>query len=289
VQGAKTVKLKDKLISIGGSFINPNRRVESILYGGVQEFSFIDKDWKISESAKTYNSNGKIIELDSGFIYFSYENHNTQVVNVLDNKVLVIQGNPLHRKISGSIFDPQVFRDTIFYSIDENGLEIQFVSLNDFIGEYNIETHPFLKSKPSKIDLTHSVLFDFGTILIVFSLIWGLFTFLSRRLFVSKDVRIYFMFREMELSQFEKNFFKIFISKSKSGVERVENSEVLKLFTDDLDLGTLTRRKNEYINLLNEKLKFVLKTPKNPIVSEKSSSDRRNIYYEMNLDFFYFF
>jgi len=286
--GSEHLQLKDKFIVFGGHLVDPKKRSQSIEYNGVQEFSFRSKEWRsVGETINRYFDKKNTIKTEFGFIYFGSLDNQTEIVNFNENEVVVLADNPLHRKIQSSIFTPQIFRDTIFFSNDDIS-EISFISLNDFIGKYRIESRPFLVPNPSENNFPHSMLIDFS-ILLFFPIMILIFRhFLTRKVFVLKDGRIYYLFRELGLSEFEKDFLKIFFSKSKSGLVRVENSEVLKLFTVDLDIGTITRRKNEKVNLLNEKIKFILKTPKNLVVSKKSSSDRRNIYYELDLNFFYF-
>lgn len=287
--GSESIQLKDRLIVFGGHFVDPNNRSKSIKYDGVQEFSFSSKKWRrIGETINSYVRNKNTIKTQYGLIYFGDFNNGTEIINFEDNEVIFLRDNPLHRKIKSSKFTPQIFRDTIFFSNDDDISDISFVSMNDFIGKYKIESRPFLNIYSSKITLPHSVLIDFLILFFppILFLVFRHFT--RRKLVVLKDGRVYYFFRELDLSEFDKDFLKIFFSKSKSGLVRVENSEILNLFTDDLDIGTITRRKNEKVNLLNEKIKFILKTPKNIIVSKKSSSDRRNIYYEMDLGLFYF-
>ena len=62
--------------------------------------------------------------------------------------------------------------------------------------------------------------------------------------------------------------------------QRVSNQVLLNLFDDkSLDLGTITRKKNQFIHDLNEKLKFLFRSKSDFLISEKSNSDRRNTFY----------
>ena len=66
-------------------------------------------------------------------------------------------------------------------------------------------------------------------------------------------------------------------------VQCVSNQEILKMFDDPgLDLGTITRRKNDHIFNLNEKLRFLVGSRESLIFVEKSNSDRRNTYYRID-------
>jgi hypothetical protein len=287
--GSEEVVIEDKVVFIGGYFVNPNRRSESIDFNGVQEFSFRSKEWKkVGETKNRYFKKINTIKSETGFIYFGSRDNQTEIVNVLENQVVVLQDNPLHRKIGSSRFTPQIFRDTIFFSNSENPLEISFVSLNDFIGDHKVGSHYFLKSSRRGNLVEYEMFIVLILLLFFVGVLILVYRFLRKKLFVSKKGKIFYLTREMELSDFESDFLKIFFSKDKSNSVRVENSEVLNLFKQNLDIGTITRRKNESINILNEKIKFILRTSENIIVAKKSNDDRRNIYYEIDMTFFYF-
>ena len=68
--------------------------------------------------------------------------------------------------------------------------------------------------------------------------------------------------------------------------KKVDNRTITEIFYDEnLNYGTINRRKNESINKLNDKLKILLKTNKDMILREQSEIDKREIFYSINSKF----
>ena len=89
--------------------------------------------------------------------------------------------------------------------------------------------------------------------------------------------RFYYRFRSLKFDQMESEFLLMML---RSDISRVSNQTLLKIFDDNsLDLGTITRKKNQFTHDLNEKLKFLFRSQNDFLITEKSSSDRRNTYY----------
>ena len=65
----------------------------------------------------------------------------------------------------------------------------------------------------------------------------------------------------------------------------IENIQILNLVeggSDQLDHGTITRKKNQLINNLNQKVKGILNTENEIILEKKSRSDNRQKLYSLN-------
>ena len=70
-----------------------------------------------------------------------------------------------------------------------------------------------------------------------------------------------------------------------SSDNNVENSQILDLYEEeknDLDHGTLTRKKNQLIHDLNQKVKGLLNTKMEIVFEKRSSSDTRLKVYFLN-------
>ena len=67
------------------------------------------------------------------------------------------------------------------------------------------------------------------------------------------------------------------------GLSRRTITEIF--FDENLNYGTINRRKNESINKLNDKYRIVLKTNKDIILREQSEIDKREIFYSINPKF----
>ena len=97
--------------------------------------------------------------------------------------------------------------------------------------------------------------------------------------------KFFYRLRKVKLSIIDVQLLKLFLSKF-----NVSNQEILMIFDDPgLDLGTITRRKNDHIYNLNEKLKFLIGSRQPIIFVEKSNSDRRNTHYRIDRSRFIIF
>ena len=110
--------------------------------------------------------------------------------------------------------------------------------------------------------------------------------FLLIRKFVNKIIKLnnvyYYNLTRIPFNSSEEILFDILMNSSKTK-SKVSNRILIDIFTDQsLDYGTITRKKNESINKINEKLKILFKTNKNIIIREYSKIDRREINYCIN-------
>lgn len=271
------VNTYNKFIFVGGHKIDPNDRSRTILNYDVFEFDFEKRSWsKIGISSKNYLRSKRNFQTKEGFIYFD---DNVEIIDLFRNKVTVIEKDVVSRKISGSLINPFVYQDTIYYLNDPDIMKLNKISIKDFINVSMIKEETFLKS-----DIIHSkfIKIFFLSVFIILGFL-SLILFLVRdKILVFKSIFIY-RFRKLRFSKIEESLLKNIITSSS-----VSNQLILKLFDEyDLDLGTITRRKNEMINELNHKLKFLLNIDSDLIILNKSSSDRRNIYYSLDRNFFF--
>ena len=286
--GSIPVLLGDQIFFVGGFKINQNNRSNSISFGEVQEFQFTSKNWfSLGQTKNDYWYKRNTILTNVGFIYFQDDNQ-TEIINLIDNKVDILDDSPVLRKIRSSLFPPQIFRDTIYFSNTRDLSKISFVSLSNLYEDSFIENDVFLKSS-FELTLYNRTI---GLVFISFGILFGIWfivyhRFLGRKLIVTRSKQVYYQFRKLELNEFENGFLSLFFEKEKLNSIRIKNSDVLDLFEEDLDIGTLTRRKNECINILNGKLQILLNTPENIVYSKKSKSDRRNTYYYLDFKFFH--
>ena len=92
----------------------------------------------------------------------------------------------------------------------------------------------------------------------------------------------YYNFTRIPFNSSEEILFDILMNSSKTK-SKVSNRVLIDIFADQsLDYWTITRKKNESINKLNEKLKILFKTNKNIIIREYSKIDRIEINYSIN-------
>ena len=127
----------------------------------------------------------------------------------------------------------------------------------------------------------------FSKLILVFLVVLLMFLILTKDKIIVLRTSFRYRFRILKLSNFEDYLLRQLIEKKEN---KISNQDVLKIFDQsDLDIGTITRRKNDLINGLNHKLKFLLNIDTEPIQVNKSLSDRRNTYYSLNRSVFLIF
>lgn len=271
VYGSSYFINKDFFLFFGGSTVDPMDRSRSLLNTKVYQFDFNNREWKLrGETGISYLFKKNTIQTDFGVIYFS--NH-TEVIDFYHNSVIVLENNPVHRKIAGSRISPFFHNDYIYYLNSNDINDLKRISLSDFMDTDVLERRTFLTIPMDTESLIQMI--EEGVIgVFAISILMFLFT---RNKIIMVGPRFYYRFRSLQLDKMESEFLLMMI---RSETQRVSNQTLLKIFDDNsLDLGTITRKKIQFTHDLNEKLKFIFRSKKDFLITEKSSSDRRNTYY----------
>jgi len=271
VYGSSYYVNKDFFLFFGGSTVNPLDRSRSLSNRKVYQFNFNNKDWKLKGEVKnSYPFKRNTIQIDRGVIYFSDQ---TEVIDFYNNSVIVLENNPVHRKIAGSRISPFFHNDYIYYLNSNDITDLKRISLSNFMDSDVLESRPFIKKN---IDVESLIQMIEGGIVSVIAIFILTFIFFRNKIIVLGP-RFYYRFRSLKFDQMESEFLLMML---RSDISRVSNQTLLKIFDDNsLDLGTITRKKNQFTHDLNEKLKFLFRSQNDFLITEKSSSDRRNTYY----------
>lgn len=262
---------KDFFIFFGGSSVDPLDRSRSLSNRKIYQFDFNKREWNLrGESDNSYRNRRNTIQIDRGVIYFSDQ---TEIIDFYNNSITIIENNPVHRKIAGSRIRPFFYEDYIYYLNSDSVTDLSKISLSDFMNYTVIESRPFILKQIDVQTLIQIIEELFIVIVIVLTII---FLLIRNKIIVVRS-NYYYRFRILKLDPLEHKFLQMVLS---SDDQRVSNQVLLNLFDDkSLDLGTITRKKNQFIHDLNEKLKFLFRSKSDFLISEKSNSDRRNTFY----------
>ena len=271
VYGSSHFVNKDFFLFFGGSTVDPLDRSRFLSNRKVFQFDFSKREWRLrGEVENSYPFKKNTIQTDRGVIYFSDD---TEVIDLYDNSVIVLKNNPIHRKIAGSRISPFFHDDYIYYLNSDDITELSKISYSDFMISDIVEKKPFVITYLDTESLIQTIEEGIIGVLLLIVLI---FLSLRNRIVVIGS-RFYYRFRSLRLNQTEIQFLSMMLS---SEDQRISNQTLLNLFDESsLDLGTITRKKNQFVHDLNEKLKFIFRSKSDFLISEKSSSDRRNTYY----------
>lgn len=279
VYGASYFINNSSFIFFGGSTVDHFDRSRSLSNRKAYQFDFGDMEWKLrGEIENSYPFKKNTIQTDRGVIYFSDQ---TEVIDLYDNSVIVLKNNSIHRKISGSRISPFFHNDYIYYLNSDDITELKKISFSDFMISDIVEEKPFIITYIDTESLIQTI--EEG-IIVVIILVWLIFLSLRNKIIVIGS-QFYYRFRSLRLNQTESQFLIMILS---AETQKVSNQMLLKLFDErSLDLGTITRKKNQFVHDLNEKLKFLFRSKSDFLISEKSSSDRRNTYYFLDTSKFF--
>lgn len=272
---------KDNIYILGGNIID--KFDNDITYKNYKsyKFDFKTKKWKYLGKLNNFLSRTLTISLNSDTFYsFNKENGNILKININSNLIEEFYKTPTIKKIKHSFFKPFFHKDKLhFFNYENNKLIFNSISIKDFESS-------LIKKDSRKIYQSSY------WILIVICL--GFIVFLSSIIIISKKyinkiIKInglyFFNFKRLSLRGKEEVVFNIIYNQGRNN-KKVDNRTITEIFFDEnLNYGTINRRKNESINKLNYKFKILLKTNKEIILREQSELDKREIFYSINSKF----
>ena len=270
---------KDKLYISGGYIFDEFKK--DLKYKNLKSyvFDFNSKKWSLNNDLNTHFFNTRSFPIgENNFIKF-VEEGKVYVMNFEQNSIKKFSSNPLSKKIQSSFFKPFVDKDNLVYFQFENGiLNIESIKLGNFISD--------LKSIGN--EKIHGISY-WLFLLIILILVLIFLLYIVYKKFVNKIIRIgdvfFYNLKKIKLNEKEKVIFNLLFTSSKKR-NSVENRIITEFFEDkNLNYGTINRRKNEFINYLNNKIKLIINTDKDIIVRINSSIDKREINYSVNSDF----
>ena len=270
---------KDKLYISGGYTFDEFKK--EVKYPNLKSyvFDFNSKKWSLNNDLNTHFFNTRSFPIgENNFIKF-VEEGKVYVMNFEQNSIKKFSSNPLSKKIQSSFFKPFVDKDNLVYFQFENGiLNIESIKLGNFISD--------LKSIGN--EKIHGISY-WLFLLIILILVLIFLLYIVYKKFVNKIIRIgdvfFYNLKKIKLNEKEKVIFNLLFTSSKKR-NSVENRIITDFFEDKkLNYGTINRRKNEFINYLNNKIKLIINTDKDIIVRINSSIDKREINYSVNSDF----
>jgi len=245
------------------------------------KFDFKTKKWKYLGTLNDYLSKEMTISLnDESFFSFNKQNGNILKININSNLIEEFYKTPTIKKIQSSFFKPFVHKDKLhFFNHENNKLNFNSISIQDFESS-------LIKKDSRKIYKSSYwilILICLGLIVFVSSII------LIIKRIANKIIKIndlyFFNFRRLNFRGKEEILFSSIYNQSRIN-KKVDNRTITEIFYDEnLNYGTINRRKNESINKLNDKLKILLKTTKDIILREQSEIDKREIFYSINSKF----
>ena len=270
---------KDKLYISGGYIFDEFKK--DVKYKNLKSyvFDFNSKKWSLNNDLNTHFINTRSFSIgENNFIKF-VEGGKVYIMNFEQNSIKKFSSTPISKKIQSSFFKPFVYKDNLVYFEFENGiLNIESIKLENFISD--------LKSIGN--EKIHGISYWLFS-LIILILIIILLLYVVYKKFVNKIIMIgdvfFYNLKKIKLTEKEKVIFNLLFTSSKKR-NSVENRIITDFFEDKkLNYGTINRRKNEFINYLNNKIKLIINTDKDIIVRINSSIDKREVNYCINLDF----
>ena len=270
---------KDKLYISGGYIFDEFKK--DVKYKNLKSyvFDFNSKKWSLNNDLNTHFINTRSFSIgENNFIKF-VEGGKVYIMNFEQNSIKKFSSTPISKKIQSSFFKPFVHKDNLVYFEFENGiLNIESIKLENFISD--------LKSIGN--EKIHGISYWLFS-LIILILIIILLLYVVYKKFVNKIIMIgdvfFYNLKKIKLTEKEKVIFNLLFTSSKKR-NSVENRIITDFFEDKkLNYGTINRRKNEFINYLNNKIKLIINTDKDIIVRINSSIDKREVNYSVNSDF----
>lgn len=270
---------KDKLYISGGYIFDEFKK--DVKYKNLKSyvFDFNSKKWSLKNDLNThfFNTHSFPIGKDN-FINF-IEGGKIYIMNFEQNSIKKFFSNPISKKIQSSFFKPFVDKDNLVYFQFENGiLNIESIKLENFISDL----------KWIGNEKIHGISYWlFSLIILILIIIFILYVVYKK--FINKIIRIgdvfFYNLKKIKLTEKEKVIFYLLYTSSKNRTY-VENRSITEFFEyKNLNYGTINRRKNEFINYLDNKIKLIINTDKDIIVRINSSIDKREVNYCINLDF----
>ena len=270
---------KDKLYISGGYRFDKFKK--DIKYKNLKTylFDFNSKKWSVIGDLNTsffyerncfYLDENSFVNFTDGMIY---------VMNFEKNSIKKFSSNPISKKIESSFFKPFINKNNVFYfELENDVLNIKSTPLGEFISN--------LKSIENERIYGVSY-WLYSLIILILILIFLLYIVYKK--FMNKIIRIgdgfFYNLKKIKLTEKEKVIFNLLFTSSKKR-NSVENRIITDFFEDkNLNYGTINRRKNEFINYLNNKIKLIINTDKDIVVRINSSIDKREVNYSVNSDF----
>jgi len=272
---------KDNIYILGGKVIDKfNNDITHKNYNSY-EYDFKTKKWKYLGKLNNHIERNLTIPLDNDtFFSFNKQNGNILKININSNLIEEFDKTPIIKKVQSSFFKPFFHKDKLhFFNYQNNKLNFNSISIKDFESS-------LVKKESRKIYKSSDwilILICLGLIVFVSSII------LMIKRIANKIIKIndlyFFNFKRLIFRGKEEILFSSIYNQSRIN-KKVDNRTITEIFYDEnLNYGTINRRKNESINKLNDKLKILLKTTKDIILREQSEIDKREIFYSINSKF----
>jgi len=272
---------KDNIYILGGKIYDKFNNDITYKNYNSYKFDFETKKWeylgKLNNHIKMYLT----IPLDNDtFFSFNEQNGNILKININSNLIEEFYKTPTTKKIQTSFLKPFVHKDKLhFFNHENNKLNFNSISIKDFESS-------LVKKESRKIYKSSDwilILIYLGLIVFVSSII------LMMKRIANKIIKIndlyFFNFKKLTFRGKEEILFNVIYNQSRIN-KKIDNRTITEIFYDEnLNYGTINRRKNESINKLNDKHKILLKTTKDIILREKSEIDKREIFYSINSKF----
>jgi len=241
-------------------------------------FSFKNKSWEvlgtISDKLKIGNH---IIPIGNRDLVIS---DRVNLLDISSNEINFSNLTDLSRKFTSKHLIGVYQDNLLFLSSDSNGSDkIDKIAVSDIADFNSFEKETFYYPLVSDFKLDETI-FLFLSFL--------LFVVLSSNIFLSRKVvfwrgNYFIKFKKIYFTSKERDLLNLLIKESSDN--NVENSQILDLYEEeknDLDHGTLTRKKNQLIHDLNQKVKGLLNTKMEIVFEKRSSSDTRLKVYFLN-------
>jgi len=272
---------KDNIYILGGKVIDKfNNDITHKNYNSY-EYDFKTKKWKYLGKLNNHIERNLTIPLDNDtFFSFNKQNGNILKININSNLIEEFDKTPIIKKVQSSFFKPFFHKKKLhFFNYQNNKLNFNSISIKDFESS-------LVKKESRKIYKSSDwilILICLGLIVFVSSII------LMIKRIANKIIKIndlyFFNFKRLIFRGKEEILFSSIYNQSRIN-KKVDNRTITEIFYDEnLNYGTINRRKNESINKLNDKLKILLKTTKDIILREQSEIDKREIFYSINSKF----
>lgn len=272
---------KDNIYILGGKIYDKFNNDITYKNYNSYKFDFETKKWEYLGKLNNHIERNLTIPLDNDtFFSFNKQNGNILKININSNLIEEFYKTPTTKKIQTSFLKPFVHKDKLhFFNHENNKLNFNSISIKDFESS-------LVKKESRKIYKSSDwilILIYLGLIVFVSSII------LMMKRIANKIIKIndlyFFNFKKLTFRGKEEILFNVIYNQSRIN-KKIDNRTITEIFYDEnLNYGTINRRKNESINKLNDKLKILLKTTKDIILREKSEIDKREIFYSINSKF----
>jgi len=283
-----TVKIyEDEFYIWGGETLNPFKPMEFNVFEGVWKFNIEKQSWsKLGDTKFDLSKMDLSISYNEKQIYSHINSDHILMVDIINNSCIVFNKTSFQQKFYP--YFKSEYIDGVFYCFllvkSNDHILLSTRSEDEFFGQFIKEERLYTTHQNIYIILSIIGFIIIFVILVISYLHLKKWRINKNKIIVTQKQLIY---QNQILSLNEKSI-KLLNLFFKSNNEVLSRNIMEIVENRELNYGHNTRIKNQKIDQINMKLKFILKIDDDLITFRKSDLDKRIKVYSLNMDYFHF-